>query len=142
MSSEVFTYSFKVAESAIDDLDHVNNLTYLQWCLEAAEKHWITLSDPDMRAHFAWIVLKHEIDYRGAALLGDELQMETWVNWSRGAKSERAYRIVHTTDNRTLVEARTLWCLIDRSNGRPVKIPGDILNLFHNTSADEENSSS
>jgi acyl-CoA thioester hydrolase len=141
LSSEVFTYSFKVAESAIDDLDHVNNLTYLQWCLEAAEKHWGILSDMDLRANFAWVVLRHEIDYRGAALLGDELQIETWVNWSRGAKSERAYRIVNTADDRTLAEARTLWCLIDRSSGKPVKIPGDILNLFHNNPGDEEDSS-
>jgi acyl-CoA thioester hydrolase len=141
LSSAVFTYSFKVAESAIDDLNHVNNLTYLQWCLEAAEKHWITLSDLDLRANFAWVVLRHEIDYRGAAMLGDELQIETWVNWSRGAKSERAYRIVDKKNARKLVEAKTTWCLIDRSSGKPVKIPGDILNLFHNTSADEEDSS-
>jgi len=36
-----FEFDFIVTEKDIDHLNHVNNVIYVHWVLDAAEKHWI-----------------------------------------------------------------------------------------------------
>ena len=130
MNSEKFTYRFTVPASAIDNLGHVNNVTYLQWCLEAAEAHWISKTDTQLREQFVWVVLNHTISYKNPAFLGEELETQTWIDSHKGVKSERHYRIIRISDGKTLIEAETLWCLLDGNTRRPIKIPKEIANLF------------
>ena len=35
-----FQYEIEVQPEHIDDLKHVNNVTYLQWVQDVGEKHW------------------------------------------------------------------------------------------------------
>lgn len=130
MNSKTFSKRFTVTADAIDNMDHVNNLAYLQWCLDAAEAHWIKVANESLRDQFVWVVLKHEIEYRQAAFLNEELEIETWVSTATGLKSERNYRIRRLADQQLLVEAKTLWCLLDANSHRPTKIPEEIRNLF------------
>jgi acyl-CoA thioester hydrolase len=128
--SEVFTKELVVPATAIDQRGHVNNLVYLQWCLDIAEAHWTSKTTAEMREKYIWYVLNHQIDYRASAFEGEKLQIETWVNTSTGVKSERHYKITRIKDNKLLVEAKTLWCLLDGKSLRPIKIPSEITNLF------------
>lgn len=130
MRPELFTYHFKVPQSAIDARGHVNNLVYLQWCLDAAEAHWTSKTTPALREKYVWYVLNHHIDYKASAFEGEDLQIETWVSSSKGVKSERNYRIFRLKDEKILVEAKTLWCLLDGKTLRPTKITDEISNLF------------
>ena len=130
MSPKKFTSRFKVPSSAIDNLGHVNNVTYLQWCLEAAEAHWISKTDASLRNRYVWVVLNHQISYKNPAFIGEELEIETWIDSHKGVKSERHYRIVRLQDGKTIIEAKTLWCLLDGDTRRPTKIPQEIADLF------------
>lgn len=130
MTSEVFTQQFTVPASAIDVRGHVNNLKYLRWCLEAAEAHWERNAPPEIRERYVWYVLHHSVDYKAAAFEGEQLEAQTWVFSAEGVKSERHYRIFRTKDNKTLVEAKTIWCLLDAKSQRPAKITDEIRNLF------------
>lgn len=130
MKTSVFKRVFPVPASAIDRREHVNNLTYLQWCLEAAEGHWEQNASEQMRQDYVWYVLRHEIDYKAAAFEGDLLQVETWVKSSEGVRSERNYKIFRISDAKVLVEAKTIWCLLDGKTLRPTKIPEEIRTLF------------
>lgn len=130
MNPEVYTHRLKVPESAIDSRHHVNNLSYLQWCLEAAQNHWERNSSDELRNAVVWYVLHHSIDYKAAAFEGEELQIETWVAWSEGVKSERRYRIIRVEEQKTLVEAKTIWCLLDAKSLKPTKITEEIRTLF------------
>ena len=116
--------------SAIDVRGHVNNLKYLEWCLEAAEAHWERNTSPEIRERYVWYVLHHSVDYRASAFEGEQLEARTWVFSAEGVKSERHYRIIRTQDNKTLVEAKTIWCLLDAKSQRPTKITDEIRNLF------------
>ena len=118
-------------DDSIDHLGHVNNIAYLQWCLDAAGKHWESLAPDQLRKAYVWVVLRHEIDYKAPAFLGEELLMQTWVSWSRAAQSERRYKLIRKSDGKVLIEAQTRWCLLQANDHRPVKIPQEILNLFH-----------
>ncbi len=130
MTSEVFTQQFTVAASAIDARGHVNNLKYLEWCLKAAEAHWERNAPPEIQQRYVWYVLHHSVDYKASAFEGEELEAQTWVFSTEGVKSERHYRIFRKKDSKTLVEAKTIWCLLDAKSQRPTKITDEIRNLF------------
>lgn len=130
MKSQVFKQSFTVPSSAIDGLGHVNNVTYLQWCLDAAEEHWLTRTSEEQRAKFVWVVLNHSISYKNPSFEGELLETQTWIESYEGVKSERRYRIVRPSDGKTIIEAKTLWCFLDAVSFRPTKIPTVISALF------------
>jgi acyl-CoA thioester hydrolase len=132
LTSNHYSYSLVVPPEAIDARDHVNNLTYLLWCLRAAEEHWKQVATPQMLQSYIWYVLHHSIDYKASAYLGETLLIETWVPQIIGAKCERHYKIVRPKDKRTLVTAKTIWCLLDGSTVKPTKIPEEICTLFEN----------
>jgi hypothetical protein len=69
--SERFELPIGVQEADIDELGHVNNVTYVRWVQDAAVAHWTAAAPAAERARLLWIVLRHEIDYRQAAHLGD-----------------------------------------------------------------------
>lgn len=131
MNHQVFTKTLTVQASVIDGRNHVNNLSYLQWCLEAAEAHWEQSASKDLKDKYIWYVLQHTIDYKNAAFEGEKLQIETWVPWAEGVKSERSYKITRIKDKKVLVEAKTLWCLLDAKTQKPTKITEEIRNLFY-----------
>ncbi|PHR13879.1 MAG: thioesterase [Aequorivita sp.] len=130
MNAEVFKHRFTVPASAIDGLNHVNNITYLQWCLDAAEAHWIFKTSEEQRKQNVWVVLNHFISYKNPSFLGEELETQTWIDNYEGVKSERHYQIIRLSDNKTIVEAKTLWCFLDGETFKPTKIPKEIGNLF------------
>jgi len=80
---------FHVAAADIDELDHVNNVVYLRWVQDVAVAHWESATSPAERAEIAWVVLRHEIDYKHPALPGDQVIARTWVGPPSAARFER-----------------------------------------------------
>ena len=68
-----------VLSTDIDEQNHVNNTVYLRWVQEVATMHWRTVASTDAQENIGWVVLRHEIDYKAAACLGDEVVLRTWV---------------------------------------------------------------
>ena len=123
-----FKFTFKVQANQIDHLYHVNNVVYVNWVLDAAQKHWEFLSNNSMSASYVWVVLRHEIDYLASAKLDDEIIINTWVQKSEGVKSERIIEIKKGA--KVIAKALTIWCLLDKKTMRPVRIPPEIIKLF------------
>jgi len=128
--SEIFTKQFTVPSSAIDIRNHVNNLAYMEWCLDIAETHWNLVVTEAFNKKYVWYVIHHSIDYRGEAFEGEELEISTWIEKNEGVKSERRYKIIRIKDNKTLIEAKTIWCLLNSKTLRPTKITEEISTLF------------
>jgi acyl-CoA thioester hydrolase len=131
LTSEKFITRFTVPKSAIDSRGHVNNVVYLQWCLDVAEAHWISKTTPSLRDQYIWYVLNHTISYLTSAFEGETLEVQTWVDKQEGAKSDRYYTITRLSDNKLIVEAKTIWCLLNGKTLRPTKITDEITTLFH-----------
>ncbi len=112
---------FLVMEEDIDGLGHVNNVVYVKWIQEIAGEHWRLAADPEVASRIAWVVSRHEIDYKRPAHLGDEVTVRTWVGSATPVRFERHVEIVDTED-RILVRSRTLWSPIDRSSRRLVRL--------------------
>ncbi|MFW2404954.1 MAG: acyl-CoA thioesterase [Gammaproteobacteria bacterium] len=119
-----------VQPSDIDELGHVNNVVYLRWVQEAATAHWRVLATGEQQDSLLWVVRKHEIEYKRAALAGDTLVARTWVGTAAGRTFERHTEILRKADNKLLARARTLWTPIDRETGRSVHPGPDVYALF------------
>ena len=106
------------APSDIDGLGHVNNLVYVRWIQEAAIAHWNLLASPQEQEEIAWVVRRHEIDYRRSAVEGDRITLRTWVGVASRTTFERHTEIIRSRDGQLLAKSRTLWCPIDAGTGR------------------------
>ena len=76
------------------------------------------------------MALNHYISYKAASFEGDELVIETWIVSLEGVKSERKYKIYRPKDNKTIVEAKTEWCLLKSETKRPSRVPKEIQDMF------------
>jgi acyl-CoA thioester hydrolase len=129
-ASEVFDLPISVEPSDIDELGHVNNVTYVRWVQDAAVAHWRARASAADQARLVWVVLRHEIDYKQPARAGDEIVARTWVGAASRLKFERHTELVRASDGRLLARARTLWCPIDAATGRPAAVSPEVRASF------------
>jgi acyl-CoA thioester hydrolase len=130
MSSAGFEMIIPVLPGDIDEQNHVNNTVYLRWVQDVATAHWRAVASPKAQQTIGWVVLRHEIDYKGPATLGDEVVLRTWVGKATRLTFERFTEVRRNRDGRLLSEARTLWCPIDTQSGRPVRVSEEVRAQF------------
>ncbi|MDR3508319.1 MAG: thioesterase family protein [Caulobacteraceae bacterium] len=117
---------------AVEDIDangHVNNVVYLRWVQDAATAHWASRMDEAEQAAWAWVVLRHEIDYRRPLLPGETARVRTWVGERHGARFIRYVRI-DGPDGEVCAQAVSDWCLIDAASRRPTRVPAWMAERF------------
>jgi acyl-CoA thioester hydrolase len=124
-----FEMAVGVAAEDIDRLGHVNNTVYLRWVQEVAVAHWRMLATPQQQQEIVWLVLRHEIDYKQPALLGNQIILRTWVGRAEGLRFERLTQVLRSPDRILLAHARTLWCPVDAQTGRPKRLPTELRRL-------------
>ncbi|WP_086619298.1 acyl-CoA thioesterase [Erythrobacter tepidarius] len=125
-----FTRTFTALPQHIDELGHVNNTVWVQWIQDMATAHWDAIARPEDRAAFFWVVVRHEIDYRGNVAEGESVQAETWIEGpAQGAKSLRRVEFTDASGRR-LVSAATTWAMLDRATGRLARVRPEVLEPF------------
>src|SRR3979411_1075674 len=117
-----------VLPADIDEQNHVNNTVYLRWVRDVATAHWKSLASAEAQAVLGWVVLRHEIDYRSPASLGDEILLRTWVGQASRLKFERFTEIRRGIQ--LLAQARTLWVPIDVRTGKPTRVSSELRAQF------------
>lgn len=125
-----FELNLRVHAADIDDLQHVNNVVYLAWVQDVAIAHWAFLTSEQDRDALAWVALRHEIDYRAAAVLGDAVIARTWTGVGKGLRYARHTEIIRASDGALLVQALSQWCPIERQSGRPTRLPAKMAAFF------------
>jgi acyl-CoA thioester hydrolase len=119
-----------VEPSDIDELGHVNNVTYLRWVQDVAVAHWNAAAPTEDRERLMWVVLRHEIDYRAPAFAGEELTVRTWVGTASRVRFERFTEITRIADGAVLAQARTVWCALDAVTRRPTAVSTAVREAF------------
>ena len=130
MPSARFEIIVSVLPDDIDEQNHVNNTVYLRWVQDVATAHWRAVASTEAQATIGWVVLRHEIDYKAPAALGDEVVLHTWVGKATRLTFERFTEIRRNGDGRLLSEARTLWCSMDAQTSRPVRVSAEVRAQF------------
>lgn len=129
--AEVYSQRRVVKKEDLDELDHVNNVRYVQWIQDIAKEHWEVRATADLKSKFLWVVIRHEIDYKKEAVLGEEILMETFVGETTFVTSERFVQIKRAESQEIIVTAKSIWCLLDYETKRPTKITPDLRRVFH-----------
>jgi acyl-CoA thioester hydrolase len=125
-----FTRTYMAEPQHIDELGHVNNTVWVQWIQDMATAHWDAAARPEDRAAFFWVVVRHEIDYRGNVAEGESVTAATWIEGpAQGAKSLRRVEFTDAS-GKCLVSAATTWAMLDRASGRPARVRPEVLAPF------------
>ena len=119
-----------VLPADIDEQNHVNNTVYLRWVQDVATAHWKSLAGVEAQKLIGWVVLRHEIDYKTPACLGDEIILRTWVGEASRLKFERFTEVRRKIDNQLLAQARTVWVPLDTRTGKPTRVPAAVRAQF------------
>jgi acyl-CoA thioester hydrolase len=147
-----FLAHFRVRYHEMDALGHVNNAVYLHYLEQAAIEHSSALgftSELLDRLGGLFIARRHEIDYLRPAVVGDLLQVVTWVGEMTGARAQREYLITRRElpeDGRLpadrlvaaggaapatpLVRAHTDWVWVGAADHRPRRMPQELRAAF------------
>lgn len=126
---EFYQKTIRVAPEDLDELEHVNNIRYLEWVQDISGEHWKLKAPEAIKEEVVWVVLSHNISYKKAAFLGDELVLKTHVASNLGVTSKRIVEISHP-ERGLLVRSETDWCLLNAGTLKPMRIPDSIKQLF------------
>ncbi|WP_426430714.1 acyl-CoA thioesterase [Winogradskyella sp. HB-48] len=127
---QTFEKTITVSKDDLDQLKHVNNVRYVQWVQDIAEDHWLKNASKTILDNYFWVMLSHHIEYKGEALLGDELNIKTYVSKSVGLTSIRHVEITNNSNGKLIVTSETKWCFMSTATKKPTRIPTEIATLF------------
>lgn len=118
--------SFEIAETDIDDYQHVNNAVYMTWFDRAAWDHSAQLGLPIaacLALDCGMAVVRSVIAYRRAALRGDRIEVATWLVPGTGSlRIGRRFQVRRAGDA-TLARAAIEYACIALKSGRPARWP-------------------
>ena len=124
-----FSKTFEVKAEEIDNLDHVNNVVYVQWVNDIAVEHWTTVASQKLLDTYDWFMIKHNLEYKGAAVLGDLVKIITQVGRATNVRYERLIEIRNAVTDQLLVKSISDWCAVDKK-GKPLKISDELREAF------------
>ncbi len=134
--SEPYRMAFTATSEHIDVMGHVNNAVWVQWVQDMATVHWEAVADPEHAAEFIWLVVRHEIDYRGNITEGESVTGETWIpGEARGAKSTRRVDF-RDASGKIIVSASTTWAMLHRESGRLARVRPEVIAPFQTSTKD------
>ncbi|MDE2405742.1 MAG: acyl-CoA thioesterase [Sphingomonadales bacterium] len=125
-----YTMPFTALPEHIDVMGHVNNAVWVQWMEAIATAHWTQDAAPAHIATYAWVVTRHEIDYRGNIGPGETVTAETFIpEGPTGARFDRRVDFRNSA-GKVIVSARSTWAMIDIASRRLMRVPADVAAAF------------
>lgn len=135
----IHTLSFPVRYTECDRYNHVNHAHYIRYMGEAAfsASSMVGYSDHKLRqTDLLWITREHEIEFLKPFRFGDMVEVDTWVADFQRVRSRREYRLFrgkggqNEGERELMARATTDWVLLNRSTGRPIKVPEQMVADF------------
>tara|TARA_B100000767_G_C19728683_1_gene520642 strand:+ start:1081 stop:1470 length:390 start_codon:yes stop_codon:yes gene_type:complete len=126
-----YTQKVTVTESHLDELQHVNNVQYLQWVQDISGAHWQNLIADSKETFGLWVVRSHHIEYKRQVQLGDVLLVETHVALTAGFLSERKVCFYSIGTKNLVAKCSTQWCYLHPNSKKIQRIPQNIIDLFY-----------
>jgi acyl-CoA thioester hydrolase len=126
----IFSYTFTVSQSVIDEYGHVNNVIYVQWMQDAATRHPQAVPEFKQPENTGWFAREHRIEYLIPAYEGDEIEIRTWISDWKRVRAQRKYEFIRKSDGKLIVKGETQWVYVELTTGRPIPIPAEMLALF------------
>lgn len=122
----VFRLRRRVEWRDIDPAQHVNNAVYLAYLEDCAIQAAAAHGWPQARMRtegFAIVARRYQIEYRQPGVLGDELELATWVSDVKHSTAMRHHTVTHVSGGALLARARVLLGAADVKTAQPIPIP-------------------
>ncbi len=119
-----------VSQEDLDELEHVNNVRYVQWIQDISKAHWESRAPEELKKKVIWVVRQHLIRYHNAARMGERILMRTHIAKTEGALSTRVVEMHIQGTDKLLLRSETQWCLLHGKTLRPMRIPKEISSVF------------
>ncbi len=130
MNNHHFEYEITVMPEHLDQQAHVNNVVYVQWMQEIANRHWKSVNTGGPEDNAIWVVRRHEIDYLNQAMLHDRLLLRTWTGEHTTSTWYRHCEIIRMKDQKKIITSKSVWVLLNPATGRPKRIDEKMLQRF------------
>jgi acyl-CoA thioester hydrolase len=125
-----FEQTITVSLQHLDNLNHVNNVVYVQLMQDLAIEHWNHVAPASLNELIIWVVKRHEIDYHAQAMLGDILLLKTYTGQATAVTWDRHFEFIRQSDQKKIITAKSCWVLLDKLSGRPRRIDDTIRSVF------------
>ena len=128
-----FTSRFAVRQYELDQYGHVNNAVYLNWVEQVATDHVEAMGFGRTWAldhGGAWVVREHHVTYHRPVVHGDVVLVTTLPQRLAGVRGSRRTEIHRESDGALVTEVLTEWIWVRASDGRPAKVPAELLEAF------------
>ena len=128
-----FTARYPVRQYELDLLGHVNNAVYLHWAEQVAIDHVEALGfgrEWSLAQGGGWVVRQHQVTYHRPVRYGDVVLVTTLPQELSGVRGVRRTEIHRESDGALMTEAVTEWIWVRLSDGRPTRIPSELIERF------------
>ena len=122
----VFKQPRRVNWQDIDPANHVNNSMYLAYVQDCGVRALATHGWPLARLWSEGCSIfarRHRIEYLQSALLGDELEVATWITSVKRASMVRHTTITRVSDGTLLAHVDSTYVWVDLVTQKPIRIP-------------------
>ena len=128
---QILETQIQISKEDLDALNHVNNVRYVQWVNDIAERHWSNQASKEIKELYYWVLLSHNIEYKSSAFLNDVITLKTYVKKSEGVTSIRIVEMFNAASSKLLAKSETIWCLMNSKTNKPSRISDELINLFN-----------
>jgi acyl-CoA thioester hydrolase len=135
----VFSWTAPVWQADLDAFGELRNTTLLRLLQEAATRASTDAGFDSAyydRTGLMWIIRRTRITLASPARYGDVLAIRTWIADFRRVRSQREYEV--RVGDRLVARAASDWVFVDRSTGRPRRIPAEWETTFPPDRATED----
>lgn len=125
--------AFRIRHDECDAYGHLNNAHYLRYMQEAAfaasAAAGLRPADYESLGR-VWLIRATTLDYLLPLSAWDEIEVETWIEGIRGARSRRRY-VFHKLDSGAVAaQGFSDWAYLNRSTGAPIPVEPEVVAAF------------
>jgi len=133
------SYSFFETEIIVrpDDIDmnnHVHYSKYLDYLLAARysqmKNNYKMSMEEFLERGFTWVASRAEIEFKRGLQLNDKVIVRTQLDNVNGAQVKVNFWIFKGANKKIAAEGSVVYTMISTKNGRPVRIPPDIIERY------------
>jgi acyl-CoA thioester hydrolase len=110
----------------IDAFGHVNNAAFVTYLEQARIRYLVDNLEIETPQHLPLILAALQVDFRAPILFGQEVEIETRVDWIGNTSLSMSHRMTAGAGSdaaRLVAEASTVLVAYDYNTERPIRVP-------------------